>query len=134
MRTLILALTLALTLSPAWGTAAEVWRCVPEQILIGEWHINIQSDSGGVQATTSYAADIVPNMKLLVQEFNLTEEPIDEGFSYTGQNFALEIYPLRVPARNPFLPNRGAVSAQVISVQFAPGVKLVAREYVCLPL
>lgn len=120
-------------LSPLVAVASENWTCAPEQILIGEWNIEIQSEADARQASTYYMADIAPGQLPFVQTTKIDKQPFDDGFSYTGDNFQIIIYPNREPTRNPFLPVANAVAAYVTYVQFSADAWVEDLEYVCIP-
>ncbi len=131
MRSLIqlLFLTVLTTWAPyCWCQASEDpdWVCVPQQILIGQWKIEIRAND----AVTSYMPEISIGRRPLMRTFAITGTPANERIRFSGYNFDMVVYAGLAPDRNPFFPE-GAVAADVIFIQYSDRAFLKNRPFAC---
>ncbi len=114
--------------------AKSGWTCAPQQILIGQWNIEIRTDLTPARAITHFSAEITPTMQPFLQRLVVSENQVaDNGLLFLGENFKIIIYPDREPARSIFEPTENAVDALVARVRYGPHAELINRAFACVP-
>jgi len=134
---LFFAVILLTTLMSAKADSVEgkmLWRCAPQELLMGRWAISILEGPAGLTAKTSFLKAIRPGMSPTEQNVEIKSSPIESGVEYTGDGFQIEVYPSKKPKRNPFYQNTTAVSARVVKVKFSSTAELSDRSYACIPV